>query len=327
MPVPGSLVKITEMAADALPDVVGLCQRELILDRYAESIPAILARRPHVGLIAKQDSEMLGCCIGSVGQYAGHSVNAAQADDDQVDGFIDLLVVDGAEQRRGIGSRLATAMERQLAARGCTRINLAGNAPFYAWPGVDIHYTAAVCLADDLGYQRHQSWVNMDVELRGAELDTSSAATRLRSAGIQIHRASAVDAGPIQESLRPAWWPTWVSEIVAALRGTNSGVHVAVRDGRYLGFCAYGVNRPHEVGPIGTLPEARRLGIGTVLLKRCLAEQRDRGVAPAELVWVGPLSYFSSAVNATIGRAFWQYEKDLAASDRAPNWRDRIGLL
>jgi mycothiol synthase len=91
--------------------------------------------------------------------------------------------------------------------------------------------------------------------------------------------------------------------------------------------CAYGVNRPHEVGPVGTSPQVRRLGIGEVLLKRCLAEQRDRGVTTAELVWAGPLSYFSRAVNATIGRAFWQYDKDLAASNRAPEWRDRIGLI
>jgi mycothiol synthase len=175
-------VKITEMAADALPDVVGLCKRELILDRDAELIPAIFSRRSHIGLIARRDSRVLGCCIGSRGQDA----------EDSVDGFIDLLVVDRAEQRRGIGRLLATAMEQQLVAGGCTRINLAGNGPFYAWPGIDIHYTAAVCLAEDLGYQRCGCEVNMDVELRGADLDTGSAAARLRSAGIQVQRASSV---------------------------------------------------------------------------------------------------------------------------------------
>ncbi len=310
-------MKITEMAADGLRDVAGLCQRELILDRHAESIPDIFSRRPHIGLIARRDSEVLGCCIGSVGQDA----------EDSADGFIDLLVVDNAEQRRGIGKGLAIAMEQQLAARGCTRINLAGNGPFYAWPGVDIHYTAAVCFAEDLGYQRRGCEVNMDVELQSAQLETGSVANRLRSAGIHIERASAADDGAIQKSLRPTWQPTWVSEIVAALHSSNSGVHVARRDGEYVGFCAYGVNRPHEVGPVGTSPQVRRLGIGEVLLKRCLAEQRDRGVTTAELVWAGPLSYFSRAVNATIGRAFWQYDKDLAASNRAPDWRDRIGLI
>jgi mycothiol synthase len=310
-------MEITEIAMDALPDVAGLCKRELILDRDAESIPDILSRRPHIGLIARRDSQVLGCCIGSLGQDAPGSA----------DGFIDLLVVDRDERRRGIGTRLTIAMEEQLAARGCTRINLAGNAPFYAWPGIDVHYTAAVCFAEDRDYQRRMSWVNMDVELENAELDTSSAAARLGSEGIQIQRASAADRDEIQESLGSTWWPTWVSEILAALPGPNSGVHVAVRDAQYVGFCAYGVNRPYEVGPIGTVPEMRKLGIGTVLLKRCLAEQRDQGVTAAELVWVGPLSYFSRTVNATIGRAFWQYEKDLAAFSREPDWRDRIGLI
>jgi len=87
------------------------------------------------------------------------------------------------------------------------------------------------------------------------------------------------------------------------------------------------VNRLHEVGPIGTDPGMRGLGIGTILLKRCLAEQRDRGIDAAELVWVGPLSYFARAVHATIGRAFWLYSKDLSGASRGPDWRDRIGLI
>ena len=111
------------------------------------------------------------------------------------------------------------------------------------------------------------------------------------------------------------------------MRSSQAGLHVAVRDGRYVGFCAYGLNREHELGPVGTSPDMRRLGIGGALLRRCLADQRDRGVAVAELVWAGPLSYFSTTVGATIGRAFWQYEKNLAATTQPPDWRDRVGLL
>jgi hypothetical protein len=32
-------------------------------------------------------------------------------------------------------------------------------------------------------------------------------------------------------------------------------------------------------------------------------------------------------VDATIGRAFWLYSKDLSGVGRAPDWRDRIGLI
>jgi mycothiol synthase len=311
------LVKISEMAAHQMRDVASLCARELVLDRHAGSIPGILARRPHMGLVAMRDSKVLGCCIGSVGQDPEASN----------DGFIDLLVVDRAERRRGTGRLLAGTMERHLVARGCSRINLAGNGPFYGWPGIDIHYTSAVCFAEDLGYKRCGTEVNMDVDLGSASLDTGSARKRLSSAGIQIRRASPADDGPMQESLGSTWLPVWVEEIVAALRGTESGVHIAVQDSRYVGFCAYGVNRPHEVGPVGTSPDLRKLGIAAVLLKRCLAEQRKRGVTSAELVWAGPLSYFSSTLNATIGRAFWQYEKNLEAADPEPDWHDGIGLI
>jgi GNAT superfamily N-acetyltransferase len=218
-------------------------------------------------------------------------------------------------------------MEQQLAALGCQRIDMSGSSPNNAWPGVDIHYTAAVCFAEDSGYQRQGCEVNMDVDLLSAPLDTRAAEDRLASEGIEVRRADGDDDGPLQDSLGATWQSDWIAEIVTALRSREAGLYVAVQGGRYVGFCCYGVNRVHEVGPIGTAPDMRRLGIGGVLLKRCLAEQRDRGTVAAELVWVGPLSYFARAVHATIGRAFWLYSKDLSGADRAPDWRDTIGLI
>jgi mycothiol synthase len=308
---------ISELAPQQLSDVSRLCERELTLDRFAASIPRIVTRQPHVGLVAVQNSSTVGACIGSV----------AEAGDGNCEGFIDLLVVDRAQQRRGIGRQLAAEMERQLAARGCQRIDLAAGSPNHAWPGVDVHYTAAVCFAEVSGYQRQGCEVNMDVDLAGATLDTRAAENRLAAEGIEVRRAVAGDDGPLQESLGSTWQADWIAEIAEALRSSEAGLHVAVRSGRYVGFCCYGVNRVHEVGPIGTDPDVRELGIGGVLLKRCLAEQRDRGIGAAELVWVGPLSYFSRAVRATIGRVFWQYSKDLSGASRAPDWRDRIGLI
>jgi len=308
---------ISELTKHQLSDVSRLCEQELTLDRFAGSIPRIVTRQPYAGLVAVQDSATVGACTGSV----------AEAGDGSCEGFIDLLVVDRAHQRRGIGRQLAAEMERQLAARGCQRIDLAAGSPNYAWPGVDVHYTAAVCTAEDSGYQRQGCEVNMDVDLQGPPLDTRAAENRLAAEGIEVRRAHPADDGPLQELLGSTWQADWIAEITEALRGSEAGLHVAVRSGRYVGFCCYGVNRVHEVGPIGTDPEVRRLGIGGVLLKRCLAEQRDRGIVTAELVWVGPLSYFSRTVHATIGRVFWQYSKDLSGVSRAPDWRDRIGLI
>lgn len=298
-------------------DVASLCARELVLDRDAASIPGILMRRPCISLLAVRRCRVAGSCIGAV----------ATDPDGTTDGFIDLLVVDREQQRQGVGRQLADEMEKQLAARGCQQIYLAGHSPYYAWPGIDIHYTAAICLAEDLGYRRQGCEVNMNVDLSHADLDTAAAQDALRSAGIDIRRAVPADDGPLQESLGSTWQQSWIAEIAAALRSRQAGLYLAVQDGRYIGFCTHGLNREHEVGPVGTSPDRRGLGIAGVLLKRCLADQRESGVTVAELVWAGPLSYFSRTLNATIGRAFWQYEKNLAAANQTPDWRDRVGLI
>jgi mycothiol synthase len=312
-----SRMAISQLVPHQLGDVSRLCEQELTLDPWPGSIPRIVTREPYVGLLAVQDSVMVGACVGSI----------AQADDGNAEGYIDLLAVDRAHQRRGVGRQLAAEMERQLAARGCQQIGLSGISPNNAWPGVDIHYTAAVCLAEDSGYQRQGCEVNMDVDLLSAPLDTHAAEDRLASEGIEVRRADGDDDGPLQDCLSATWQASWIAEISEALRSSDAGLYVAVQSRRYVGFCCYGVNRVHEVGPIGTDPDRRGLGIGGVLLKRCLAEQRGRGIDAAELVWVGPLSYFARAVDATIGRAFWLYSKDLSGVGRAPDWRDRIGLI
>jgi mycothiol synthase len=297
--------------------VARLCERELVLDRAAGTLPAILVRRPYAAFVATSAGQPAGVCFGSVAQSAGEAP----------EGFIDLIVVDQAERRRGLGRALVAEMEAHLAARGCELVSIAGNGPYYAWPGIDIHYTAAVCFAEDLGYRRAGCEVNMDVDLVATPLDTEADERRLRALGVDVRSAGPADEDLVRDSLGSVWQPAWIAEITSALRTDGAGVEIAVTGQQCVGFCAYSVRRLHEVGPIGTSPSARGCGVGIVLLKRCLSAQRNRGLSAAELVWAGPLSYFSRAVQATIGRAFWQYEKDLRQREPRPDWRDRIGLI
>jgi predicted N-acetyltransferase YhbS len=313
----GRSVDVRELAAGDLAGVAGLCERELTLDRDAGALPAILARDPHVGLVAASGTRLLGACFGSAGPAGG----------ERRTGFIDLLVVDSAVRRQGIGGRLVDGVQSRLAAAGCQVIAVRGHGVRYGWAGIDVGYTAAICMAEDLGYQRGGCEVDMTVDLLTAPLDTHAAEERLRSAGIVIRRADAADDGPLQASLAAIWIPDWIAALTAALRDGHGGLHVALQGERYVGFCAYGVNRLHETGPLGTSPDLRGLGIGGTLIKRCLADLRDRGLSTADLSWAGPLSYFSRTLNAVISRTYWQYEKDLAASGRPARWQDRIGLL
>lgn len=294
-------MRVRAVAESDTAEIAALCSDELILDQDARTIPTLLLQRPNVCLVAVRESGIAGVCIGS----------RASVDSENSDAFLDLFVVRRADQRQGIARQLVGDLERRLASEGCRRIRIAGNPPRFAWPGIDIHYTAAVCFAEDLGYRRGSCEVNMDVDLESAPLDTQADTERLQREGVQIRPANYNDDGPLQKFLASGWAPSWAAEVTLALRGRQGGLFVACQGSQYVGFCAYGVNRTREVGPIGTASRVRHLGVGRVLLRRCLAEQRDRGLTAAEIGWVGPLSFFARTVQAKIGRAFWLYQKDL----------------
>jgi GNAT superfamily N-acetyltransferase len=83
------------------------------------------------------------------------------------------------------------------------------------------------------------------------------------------------------------------------------------KDGSLLGFAAYGSSRPSWFGPMGTAPAARGLGIGALLLRRCLADQRAAGHDQVQIGWVGPLPFYAKAVGARVERVFLLYRKQL----------------
>jgi mycothiol synthase len=291
-----------------LPQIASLCDRELELDHGAAGYPELLARRAHIGLAVTGDAEVLGAAFGSM------------MEETSAGGSIDLIVVDRAVRRQGIGRRLVEQLEWEFSRRACGTINVRGNPPCYLWPGVDIHYTPAICFFEDLGFTRGRCVVNMDVDLVNAPLETATQESRLRSAGIQVRRA-----GPGDRDALHAWvssglaWPViWARELDLAWDNPQAGCHLAMRGRDIIGFCAYGANQLHIVGPVAVAPAWRRLGLATALIRRCLAELKDRhGLLAAELGWVRPLTLCSDKFTARIGRAFWQYTKPIDITNPA----------
>ncbi|WP_433236995.1 GNAT family N-acetyltransferase [Streptosporangium sp. CA-135522] len=219
-------------------------------------------------------------------------------------GHIDLLAVHPAAQGAGHGRALVVAAEEWLRAEGVAEARFAGNPPCYAWPGIDVRSTAAACLAESLGYERYNVAWNMTADL-SADLSTEADLVRLADKGVTVHAACPGDRAAVLDFVRRQWNDNWAWEAEQA-----TGCHYASRDGEILGFAAWGA-RPAWFGPMGTAPAARGLGVGRVLLRRCLAEQRDAGLASAQISWVGPLGFYSRAVGAHAERVFWLYRRDL----------------
>ncbi|MEU4512851.1 GNAT family N-acetyltransferase [Nonomuraea wenchangensis] len=236
----------------------------------------------------------------------GGVVMASLSEKDPGAGHLDLLAVHPSARGEGRGRALVRAAEEWLRERGAREARWAGNPPCYAWPGIDVRYTAAACLAESLGYERyHVAW-NMTAGLGGADLSVEDDLVRLERAGVAVRAGAGDERERVAAFVAGHWNERWAWEAANA-----TGLHFAERDGEILAFAAWGA-RPSWFGPMGTAPAARGLGLGRVLLRRCLAEQRAAGQADAQIGWVGPLRFYSRAVGARAERVFWLYRRALA---------------
>ncbi|SCF36075.1 GNAT family N-acetyltransferase [Micromonospora mirobrigensis] len=303
-------ITVAELTVEQAPAVVALCQRALDLPEDATEAAAVVdtvwtraaAARPVVGLGAYAGTELVGVLIGSL------------STEDPRLGHVDLVAVAPDRRRRGVGRALLAAVERRLAERGATELLLAGNPPYYAWPGIDVRYTPAVCLALALGHRQDRTAWNMTAELTDgspALRPTDDAERRLAERGVAVRRAEPADLPALTAFARSVFGGTWDGELAGSVGRPDAGAHLAERDGRILGFAAYGSARPSWFGPMGTAPEAAGSGIGGVLLRRCLRDQRAAGLSSAQIGWVGPVSFYSGSAGARIERVFWLYRRTI----------------
>lgn len=302
--------QLAELTPDRVPVVAALCRVALDLPEDAAEADAIVARlrqpgplpgsageRRTTGWVALSGTDVVGAVLGSTG-YGDAAV-----------GHVDLIAVHPAHRRRGVGRALLARAESALGEFGAGAVALVGNAPVYAWPGIDVRYTPAVCLAGASGYERQDVAWNMTADLTPgspALAPTKEAEARLAAAGVAVRRAVPADVPGLAEFAREQFGPGWGAEVTDSL-----GIHYAVRDGAVLGFASWGSSRPSFFGPMGTAEAARGLGVGGVLLRRCLREQQAAGLTEAQIGWVGPVPFYAANAGARIERVFFLYRKQL----------------
>jgi len=226
-------------------------------------------------------------------------------------GYVKMLAVSPSCRRQGLGTQLVKALENRLYQAGAGRICVAGSAPFYLEPGLDPRYTEAWVLFEKLGYRNMGHCFNLKVELASLLDGGVPGEDRGPASEITFRRAEPSDRTKVRQFLL-AHWPTWQYEVELAFTNRPISLHLALANGRLLGFSGYDCNHKGIgwFGPMGTVPDARGKGIGHHLLLACLADMKGQGKSQSTIPWVGPVGFYLQKVGARIDRVFFRCEKD-----------------
>ena len=115
----------------------------------------------------------------------------------------------------------------------------------------------------------------------------------------------------------------WQVEVREGLRRARAGhaaeVYVARNQEEILGFAAHGVWGGRLFGPMGAARAARGTGIGSRLLRECLADQFMAGQERSDIGWVGPVTFYSKVVGARISRVYRLSSKQIAPGAMRPS--------
>ncbi|RME01303.1 MAG: GNAT family N-acetyltransferase [Calditrichaeota bacterium] len=300
-------MKIRHLKDTDIEDLLGLCNRNL---HYDQMTPELLEEKVwedkdfenDLALVVEHENNLVAFIMGLVRKNA-----------DEPLGYVKLIVVEEKYQRKGVGRRLLQAVEPMLLERGAKRVRVCESAPNYLTPGIDARYTRAMVFFEKNGYERFGETWNMEADLSREDFDTTAEEQKLKQQGIEIRRAIMGDLEDISRFLQQHW-PAWIEEVQRSLLNYPISLHLALSEGKIIAFSGYDCNNFNTgwFGPMGTDPQYRGLGIGGVLLRRCLADIKKQGHRFATIPWVGPIAFYLHYAGAEISRVFYRYQKHLA---------------
>lgn len=227
-------------------------------------------------------------------------------------GYIKLMAVDKSYRRQGIASSLYKLLEKSFIPDKVATVRIYDSPMNYFMPGIDPRYTEALCFAIRMGFKKFGDTANLTVDLESADWPTDDEEKALKIHGIEIRRALIQEKQEVIDFVKEEW-ALWANEIEMAFMDDPPSIHVAFHHEKIRAFSAHNANNKGTgwFGPMGTHPELRGRGIGSILLKRCLTDMKSMGQIKAIIPWVGPIDFYTHHANARIDRVFWRYEKQL----------------
>ena len=288
-------------------DVLALCQNTYQFDSFTkellhEKIYEDPFFNPEIIWIAEEGTTMVGFLMGTC-RMDICGVNY---------GYVKLMAVEEAHQRKGIARRMYELLEKELCSQKIDVVRL-GDVPMnYFMPGIDPRYTPALCFAMRMGFNRFMDTANLSVNLLSREWIDDDKIKALQLDNIEVSRATTEDKDELMDFVADEW-KLWQFELEMAYKSDPIAIHIAKLNGEIKAFSAHSANNKglSWFGPMGTHPDLRGKGMGKVLLYCCLEDLKSMAFKTAIIPWVGPIDFYSHHAGAVVERVFWRYEKKL----------------
>lgn len=297
-------MEIRTLSEADLPALLELCQATLPYDRFTY---ALLHRRifddPE-----PNDSYRLAAIDGD--RLIGAVIGLRRAAEQPPAGGILLLAVAADMRRQRVATQLLDTLEQRMRGDGLQVVNAGGTGPNFFWAGIDMRYTPAYCLLLERGYKLNDIRVNQRVNLLQRDWGTALAEQQLAEQGVTIRRLTDDDRPAFSDYMRQQWGQGWHDEALTAYKNSPTSAFVALRQGQFCAFAIYnGEGFDGHFGPTGTTEALRGHGLGRILFYRCMSDLLIQGLSYAEVVWVGPIPFYTKIADALVHRAFWSLSK------------------
>lgn len=224
-------------------------------------------------------------------------------------GWIKIFVVDKSLRYQGIGKTMFSMIETKFA--DCDEIRIMDAVPCYFQPGVDVRYTESIVFLETIGYKKVGENIHLETQLDTINFHLSDEIEK--KANLQGYNILRPEGKLYNELL--LWirktFPAWEFEVNFAYKSIPVKIFVAVYNNSVVGFSCYDTTSPGWFGPIGVDPQHRKIGLGKVLLLKCLNELKNFGYKTVVIPWISPssLKFYTTTCNAKISRCFWVYAK------------------
>lgn len=200
-------------------------------------------------------------------------------------GWINVMFVDEAQRRKGIGESLVKKAEEKLKSMGAETVTLAAYSPSYFFPGVDKeNYKASIKFFEKMGYKAGKESYSMCKDIHGYKLsdETLKKLSKAEEAGFSFINFDYKYALELLEFTKNEFGGGWKRNSLISMQNNTAEdciLLVLDKEQKIVGFCMRMIDgNPMRFGPIGIKADVRNYGIGGILFDIAQLEMEKRGI-------------------------------------------------